>query len=173
MYFNNINLFENKNKILLLKATLFANMYNLGQIRYLLQTPALTITYGIYPYNGTTYYAINIIYTDINNNQHSNLIALSNAIDPAGFYFPLFLEFDIHDDNTCNYFIGTYEPQYNLQYQTIIGMNSIVSINTFITPAAVITNSSYFIIGNTTVTRQDNIEKQSEIYLEYVHLLDL
>lgn len=168
MSFNNFRLFENENKILLLRGALFGNIYNLGQTRYLLQTQSLTITYYTYPLEGQTHYVLGVQYTDIDSNTHNysyDYVAYT-LVSAYKFYLPFYFEFDINSDNTFNYFIGTVQPSYTLDIPRI------VSIGTA-TNSAQIDPEAYLIIGNTTMNRVDDVLPQAEIYVSYLHLLDL
>ena len=171
MSFNNFRLFENQNKIMLFKGTLFDNTYNLNTIRYLLQTQSLNITYYTYILSGQIpqiHYVFGVQYIDLNNNLHNyNYDYIpEHSIQEYKFYLPFYFEFDIGNDNTFNYFIGTIQSSYNLDIPRIVSIGTV-------TNQAQIDPEAYLIIGNNTNNRTDNIVSQSEIYISYLHLLNL
>jgi len=103
---------------MLFKGTLFDNTYNLNNIRYLLQTQSLNITYYMYILSvqiPQIHYVFGVQYIDLNNNLHNyNYDYIPEpSIQGYKFYLPFYFEFDISNDNTFNYFIGTIQSSYN------------------------------------------------------------
>jgi len=114
---------------MLFKGTLFANTYNLNNIRYLLQTQSLNITYYTYILSGQTHYVFGVQCIDLNNNLHNyNYDYIpETSIQEYKFYLPFYFEFDISNDNTFNYFIGTIQSYYNLDIPRIVSIGTVTN----------------------------------------------